>query len=194
LSPYQALTKDGGLKQALSNWAQEFNADSGWLMDDAIRTLQGWYEFPSLRDSLTWQSVHRGSPSGAMGEPFTFSCAGWELEGITWSGYREYVLRCLDECLSEYGKETRKLAESYDLVQAQQKYSPANIEWFVLHQFAGRSSVEIADEWSRKNPDGADESRVSKGIKAAARLMRWDRPRKSRKGHNRKIPVSNQSS
>jgi hypothetical protein len=188
-SPYEALTNDCGLKQALFDWAQEFNADSGWLMDDAIRTLQGWYKYPDWRDSLRWMSLHCGSPYGTVGEPFTFSCAGWELEGTNWSDYRKFVHRCVDESLTKYGNEARALAQSNDLVKAQRKYSLANIKWFVLYQFAGRSSIKIADDWSQIDPKGIDESRVLKGIRATERLIGWDRPRKFKKRRNRKIPA-----
>lgn len=193
-SPYRAFTKDQGLKQALSNWAKGFQADSDWLLDDALRTLSDWYDNPPWRESLRWSSLHRGSPSGATGESFSFSCSGWELEGITWSGYREFVHRKVDQSLLEYKKEMPELAESHELVPAQHKYNVDNIDWFVLHQFAGLSIDDIAERLSQERPDGIDVSGIRKGIRAAKRLVAWDVPLKSLKTRNRKIRSSDQSS
>jgi hypothetical protein len=56
-SPYDALTDDGGLKSALSEWAACFNAEADWLMVGALRTLRGWYVAPEWRESLAWDPL-----------------------------------------------------------------------------------------------------------------------------------------
>jgi hypothetical protein len=69
------------------------------------------------------------------------------------------------------------------LVRARRKYSPDNLEWFVVYQFAGMSSKIIADRVVAEGND-VDESTVLKGIKAAAKLIGWNHLRQSRQ--NRK--------
>jgi hypothetical protein len=176
-SPYRTLTNDGGLKRALSIWAKQFRADSDWVLDDALRTLSYWYAYPCWRESWRWASVHKGSPSGAMGEPFLFSCAGWELEAVTWAGYREFVHKTVDQELLKYKRNMPSLADSHELVLAQHKYEVANLDWFVLYQFAGLSISDIAERVFQERPEGVDLSGIRKGIKAAERLVSWDRMR-----------------
>ena len=53
-SPLDWLPEDHGLKVALFKWAAEFNADSGWLKAEAIRTLHGWHVNPDWKQSLRW--------------------------------------------------------------------------------------------------------------------------------------------
>jgi hypothetical protein len=77
-----------------------------------------------------------------------------------------------------------QLAESMGLVRARRKYSPDNLEWFVLYQFAGISSKTIADRYVAVEGKDLDESTVLKGIKAAAKLIGWNHLRQSRQ--NRK--------
>jgi len=185
--PYAVLTEDRGLKAALRKWAAEFNAESGWLLDDALRTLQGWYVTPEWRKSLKWNTVYTHSPSASTGKPFHFQSEGWETQLLTWATYRESVSERFEVKLLEYERETRKLAESCGLVRAQQKHSPDNFDWFVLYQFAGRSATEIAKEkYKGKYVEDAD-SAVLKGIKAAARLIGWDHLREPEIKRKRKI-------
>ena len=144
-SAYGVLTEDGGLKLALSGWAAEFNAEVGWLMDGALRTLQGWYAFPDWRKSLKWDTLHGRSETTAIGQPFEFRYQGWDVRLLTWSAYAESIRERFEEKLSEYEKKTREFAESEGLVRGRRKYSPDNLEWFVLYQFAGMSSREIVN-------------------------------------------------
>ena len=88
---------------------------------------------------------------------------------LTWPKYSQSLRQRFEKALLEYEKETRKLAEACGLVRAQLKFSPANLEWFVLYQFAGRSSTAIAKGKYGDDPD----STVLKGIKTAAKLIGW---------------------
>jgi hypothetical protein len=186
-SPNKALTDDGGLKRALSEWAAEFNVASEWLMDEALRTLQGWHESPERRESLSWTSFYSGSLAGGTGEPFEFAYVCWETEQQAWSQYRDLLRAEFERELSKYKKETRKLAMSLGLVPAHRKHSPENFDWFVLYQFAGLSSVEIAKKkYKGKHMSDAD-STVLKGIKAVKKLVGWSHLRKPTVGRSRKI-------
>jgi hypothetical protein len=178
-----SMRKRADLKSALSKWASEFHADRIWLMDDALRTLRGWYVAPEWRESLKWKPFYGHSSSASTGEAFQFECQGWETQLHTWSRYSQWVRQRFEEELLEYEKQTRKLAKSCGLVRAREKYSPANLDWFVLYQFAGRSSTEIASQGYGEDPD----STVLKGIKAAAKLIGWDDLRKSNEKRKRKI-------
>ena len=72
------------------------------------------------------------------------------------------------------------------LVRAPHKYSPSNLDWFVLYQFAGLSSPQIVKRIARQDPN-IDESTVLKGVKAAAKLAGWDCLRPAPRRNNRKI-------
>jgi len=71
------------------------------------------------------------------------------------------------------------------LVRARRKYSPDNLEWFVLYQFAGMSSGTISDRYAAQGR-AVEESTVLKGIKAAAKLIGWNELRQPRRNRNRK--------
>jgi hypothetical protein len=185
-SPYKRLPEDGGLKSALSRWAAEFNAETDWLLAEALRTLRGWYVAADWRKSLKWNTFHGRSDRFVVGDPFEFRCAGWEMQLLTWSHYSESVRGQFETALAEYEKRVRELAASRGLVRAQRKYSPENLEWFVLYQFAGMSSTAIVNRLAQKDV-GQDESTVLKGIKAAAKLVGWDHLRDSRRKHTWKI-------
>jgi hypothetical protein len=173
-SPYALLGEDGGLKAALSKWATEFNAEAAWLMDGALRTLRGWHVAPDCRESLSWDTQHLHSGTCVIGETFEFRCRGWEVGGVTWPDYNESLRRLFEVKLLEYETKTRKLAESKGLVRARRQYSPDNLKWFVLFQFGGKSSVEIANHLAMDDDESLEASTVLKGIKAAAKLIGWD--------------------
>ena len=188
VSPYDALTTEGGLKSALAKWAAEFNAEAAWLKDGALRTLRDWYVAPDWRKSLRWHAIHGHSDTAPTGEAFEFRFMEWNTELFTWARYSELLRRLFEKTLLEYERKTRKLAESCGLVRATQKYSPDNFDWFVLYQFAGLSSTKIAaDEWSSEHSACLDNSTVRKGIKAAAKLIGWDHLRAPQRSRNRKI-------
>jgi hypothetical protein len=185
-SPYTLLADDGGLKAVLSKWAAEFNAETEGLMDGALRTLRCWYVAPEWRESLKWDTIQASTSPPGIGRRFEFSFYGWETQLFTWAKYSELLRQSLKEKLLEYKKETGKLAESQGLVRARRKYSPENLEWFVLYQFAGMSSRKIADRCLR-NGKGVDDSTVLKGVKAAAEMLGWEHLRAPRRHPNRKI-------
>jgi hypothetical protein len=185
-SPYDALTDDGGLKSALSKWAAHFNAEAEWLMVGALRTLRGWYVAPDWRESLAWDPHHGRRERPAVGNAFEFCYQGWEVQLLTWQAYSKSLRQSLEKKLLECEKQTRELAESMGLVRARRKYSPDNLEWFVLYQFAGMTSKTIADRYVVEGK-ALDESTVLKGIKAAAKLIGWNHLSQPRQTRNRKI-------
>ncbi len=172
-TPYHKLPADSGLRQALHKWAKRFRADEDWLLNDALLTLHSWCFSRTLRKHRRWRSLHSGSPSGAMGEVFSFSCSGWELEAITWGEYKKFVHGIVDQRLSNYKRDIPNLAVTHQLVPARHKYEQANLDWFVLFQFRGLSIREIVDQVSKIRSSGVEESRIQKGIKAAGRLLAW---------------------
>jgi hypothetical protein len=185
-SPYEALTENGGLKAALRKWATHFNVEAKWLMDGALRTLRSWYVAPEWRKSVEWDSVHGRKEPAVIGETFEFSYQGWEVQLLTWPAYSQSLRQSFERKLLEYEKETRELAGSRGLVRARRKYSPENLEWFVLYQFAGMTSKKIADRYAMRGRY-VDESTVLKGIKAAAKLIGWNHLRRLQEKQNRKI-------
>jgi len=178
-SPLEALTDEGGLKSALFKWAAEFNAEAEWLLVGALRSLWGWYVVPEWRDSLRWDSQHGRKERPTTGKTFEFSYPGWEVQLQTWSLYSQSLCQSFDTKLLEYEKQTRILAESRGLVRGRRKYSLANLEWFVLYQFAGMTSTAIVNRYGETGESLA-ESTVLKGVKAAAKLIGWDRLRQPR--------------
>jgi hypothetical protein len=108
------------------------------------------------------------------------------MQTFTWAAYSRSVRERFEHYLAEYEAASRKLAGSRGLVRAPHKYSPENLEWFVLYQFAWLSSKAIADR-----PDNtlkaASESAILKGVKTAARLIGWDSLRPTPGRPNRKI-------
>jgi hypothetical protein len=183
--PWEALTQDGGLKAALLQWAAQFHAEAPWLMVGTLRTLWGWYRVPAWRDSLAWDRHHGRRDRPTVGKTFELSHPGWEVQAITWPAYGQWLRDRFEKRLVEYEKEMRELAESRGLVRARRKYSPDNLEWFVLYQFAGMSSKTIADRYGENK--ALEDSAVLKGIKAAAKLIGWNQLRPVRQTGNRKI-------
>jgi hypothetical protein len=155
-------------------------------MVGALRTLRGWYVAPDWREALRWDPHHGRRERPAVGKAFEFSYPGWEVQLLTWQAYSKSLRQSFEKKLSVCEKETRELAESMGLVRARRKYSPDNLEWFVLYQFAGMSSKTIADRYVVVEGKDLDESGVLKGIKAAAKLIGWNHLRQSRQTRDRK--------
>lgn len=194
VSPFELLPEDSGLKLALRNWAAEFkinwqNASQEsaevWLMDEALRTLRDWNIAPDWRDALRWHAMH-SSDTVASGDLFEFHFMGWQMQQVTWARYSEMAHDWFETELANYQKKARELAQSCGLIKAQKKYSPDNLEWFVQYQFAGWSSTKIASRWAEQHK-AVDDSTVLKGIRAAAKLVAWDRLRSRPQKPNRKI-------
>lgn len=186
VSPFEELRPDSTLRAALLKWASEFHAEEGWFLDDILRTLHGWHVAPGWRAKLRCNSTGRAFNTLAVGETFQFECEGWEMQLFSWTRYRRFVQDRFKQHLREYEAASRKLAESRGLVHARHKYSPVNLDWFVLYQFAGLSSKEIADR-PDADPCGESEGTILKGVKAAARLIGWDSRRQTLGRLNRKI-------
>ena len=141
--------------------------------------MRGWYGIPERRNSLCWDL-----PLSRVIAPvpaIAFECPGWEVQGLTFAEYREFV----DRQLVDYEKKIRKMAESRGLVRSQRQFSQRNFDWFVLYQFAAWSSGKIAGEGSLQSEKGLDESTVLKGIKTVAHLISWNDLRKTHQ-QNRK--------
>ena len=77
--PTRSFPKASRLKSALSEWANEFHAETGWFLDGTLRTLRGWYVARDWRESLRWNPIGGVSSTLAMGERFQFDCEGWEM-------------------------------------------------------------------------------------------------------------------
>jgi hypothetical protein len=186
IEPRTVLRNCVALRDALKAWGIAFNADVLWFLDEALRTLRGWYVAPDWRDSLRWNPIGSVTITLAMGERFYFEFHGWEMQLLTWTKYRETLQTEFERKLAAYEAESRKLAESRGLVRAPHKYSPSNFDWFVLYQFAGLSSPQIVKQIARQDPN-IDESTVLKGVKAAAKLVGWGYLRPAPRRNNRKI-------
>src|SRR6266404_4299983 len=155
--PYNALPQGSDLKSGLARWATEFNVNVGWLMDDALRTLRLWSLNSEEHKSLGWNTIHGHRIAFEMVDPFQFTFEGWETTLRTWAKYRESARRRFKEKLLAYEKKTRELAESLGLIRSRRQYSPDNLEWFILYQFASMTSAEIADRHAKERK-AVDES------------------------------------
>ena len=186
LSPFKKLPQGSPLQTALSKWVNEYHAEQDWFADEMLRTLRGWHVAPDWCSELKCNPIGGVTSTVAMGELFKFDCEGWEMQLLTWADYSRSVRERFEQHLAEYEEASRKLAELRGLVRAPHKYSPLNLDWFVLYQFAGLSSKKIADR-----PDapakGENEDAILKGVKAAARLIGWDSLRPTSGRRNRKI-------
>jgi hypothetical protein len=182
LSPVKELPEDSSLRNALLRWAGKFHAEQDWFLDHMLRTLRGWHVASDWRSKLKCNPIGGVTSMVAWGEQFIFECEGWEMQKLTWAGYSRSVREQFEEQLSAYQIASRKQAESHGLVRAPHKYSPENLEWFVLYQFAGLSSKKIADRADLFS----DESTILKGVRTAARLIGWDSVRKTARALNRK--------
>jgi hypothetical protein len=136
------------LQLALLKWAEEFNALADWLILGALRSLDGWHRVPEWRESLHWDTLHGRSEEAVVAEPFVFHYKAWEADLFSWATYSATLRRRFEERLLEYERGMHRLAESHGLVRAARKYSLHNLEWLVLYQFAGMSSVEICRHYS----------------------------------------------
>jgi hypothetical protein len=161
---------------AIAVWANKFNIDSknAWFLGDVLRTLEYWRRHRGAREALMWAPVLRPVRISHAGL-FEFRHKPWTTD-LTWADYKNALQKEFKVALSEYEKRVRELAESQGLVRVQRTHSPRNFDWFVLYQFAGKSSKEIVDACKDNVP--VDESTVLKGIHRAAKLVGWDRLRK----------------
>ena len=186
LSPSKELPQNSTLRTELSKWSNKFHAEQDWFLDQMLRTLRGWHVAPDWCSELRCNPIGGVTSTIAMGEPFKFDCEGWEMQLLTWMDYSRSVRERFEQHLAEYEAASRTLAESRGLVRAPHKYSPVNLDYFVLYQFAGLSSASIAGR-SDAPSEGENEDTILKGVKAAARLIGWDSLRPTPGRPNRKI-------
>jgi hypothetical protein len=100
---------------------------------------------------------------------------------MTWPAYKRSVRDTVEKELEKYRK-TLEPAGSLALVRTPRTFSRVNLEWFVLYQFAGISSIEIAERYAGEYEDSA----ILKGVKVAARLLGWEHLREPKTKRNRK--------
>jgi len=180
---WNALPKNCELRTSLWEWATKFNAQDPKFLDETLRTLRSWHANADWRKNLRWHAVHGGRRERVIGEGFAFECHGWDLTLSSWKEYSAWVRHRFATALSDYGTKTRKLAAESKppLTPARREYSQLNLEWFVQYQFAGMARPEIVEGVAETTLNSIDDSTVSKGIKAAAKLIGWTCLRTSRK-------------
>jgi hypothetical protein len=156
----------------LTGWARRFNAEEDWVLPQAWRALHAWDRFPESRKALEWWQG-QAARNTFLSDPFRFEFGSWWVQTTSWTRYRADMQKAFDQAVKEFESKARAAARSHGLIPAPRTHSPANFKWFVLYQFAGFSSTEIA---SRGNGD-YDDSTILKGVKAVRRLVGWKRLR-----------------
>jgi hypothetical protein len=153
--PYDALTDDGGLKLALSKWADHFNAEAEWLKVGALRTLRGWYVTPEWRESLKWdpQYGHRDRP--VVGKKFKFCYPRWEVQLLSWQAYSK-SLRQSSDALINKGVTGTGLLYPLDLLLGMQPISGRYqaVEWSGSEAVGSQPSLHLI-RWSSSVCDTA---------------------------------------
>ncbi len=172
---WNVLPKNCELRTSLWEWSTKFNAQDPKFLDETLRTLRSWHDNADWRKNLRWHAVHGGRRKRAIGEGFAFECDAWDLTLSSWKEYSAWVRRRFAAALSDYGTKRRMLAAESNppLIPARREYSELNLEWFVQYQFAGMSRQEIVEGVTETTLNLIDDSTVSKGIKAAAKLIGW---------------------
>jgi hypothetical protein len=108
---------------------------------------------------------------------FKFEHPGWDPQLERWPKVRAEIREQFKKTLTTFEARLRSLVESRGAVHARRQYSVDNFEWFALYQLAKMSSPRIL----KQRPDlKGDASTILKGIRAAAELLNWQTPRKSR--------------
>ena len=185
-SLYKHLAKHPRVKSALGEWATSFNITADWLMNEAIGALWAWRWSSDERKGLKWRTNRTRYRSVVCADAFELRLKGWEMELMPWAAYLKLVQKEVKKTLADYRTRSVKKAESEGLVRTPRTYSAANLDWFVLYQFAGMSSVQIA-KGLRQRGIQVEESAVSKGVKAAATLLGWEGLRTRKRAANRKL-------
>jgi hypothetical protein len=191
LSPHTQLPQ-GRFKSALHAWAKEFYAEQDWFLDEILRTLQGWYVAPDWRAALRTNPVVGDILTRVTTEPFSFSYGAWEPELLSCPDYKRKLWEEINKKVVEYELICRARAESCGLVRAPHKYSKANLDFFVLYQFAGFTSTQIANDDYKPRAEKhlgkpSSESAILKAIRAAAKLLGWNRLRHVPQGRPKAI-------
>jgi hypothetical protein len=184
--PHKPTAEHEVICNSLKAWAGRFNAEADWLLDQAFPTLRLWFSDPESKRSLTWFAAAPVIRELPIGSEFEFSFRAWEPQTETWHHFSQALGSKFEKTLQAYEMHTRGKAEKIGLVKARGRYSPDNLEWFALFQFAGQSPKQIARRLSEEGR-AFDDSTLLKGIKAAAKLIGWQDLRKARQPQNRKI-------
>lgn len=166
----------------ITEWASRFHAErEEWLAAEALRTLDLWLRSEAALAELRWNS--NAPPEIWMNytRDFEFSSARWEPEVEPWAQYSLHMRRTFERALRSYEKEVREKATSLGRVPVQARYSQENLDWLILYQFRGFTSVHIANRIAESTAP-PDASTILKGVKAAAKLVGWTRLRQSPKG------------
>ena len=192
ISPHSVIY-ESRLESALHAWAKEFHAEQDWFLDETLRILHGWYVVPDWREALrTNTPVVGGTLTNVVTEPFSFSYQPWEPELLSWADYKRKLREEFDKKVAEYELTCRRRAESCGLVRAPYKYSKANLDFFVLYQFAGFTSTQIANDEHKPRAEKhlgkpSSESAILKAIRATAKLLGWNRLRHVPQGRPKAI-------
>lgn len=168
----------------VEGWAHRYNAMADWILDGAFQVLPLWLAHPKMRQALAWFAVPVIRDFD-IGKPF-FTHIPWNPQLQTWAGYKPGIKKAPQLALRAYGKAAHQQAMELGLVPARRQYSTANLEWFVLYQFAGLSSVQIADRYAMEDDTPPEPSTVLKGVQTAVELIGWEHLRASRRGSSRK--------
>ena len=160
-------TLEETMQHALTDWASRFHALESWITEGAIDTMDVWYRDPQALADRQWKPG--AIFSIAIAEPFELKYPGWDMLRLTWAGYLEDVHRQVDKMAAEYKAEADRLAMSLGLDRAPRMYSPPNLEWFVLFQFAKLDYADILRQLTGR----IDDSTVRKGVRKAQELLQW---------------------
>jgi hypothetical protein len=170
-SDYKSVTK------ALIGWAHRFHADEDWILQHAWRAFKAWDRFPESKQSLEWWQG-KNFRSVFVSERFQFEFEQWWPQLRTWTWYRAALQTAFDKAVSEFESKTRAAALAQGLIPAPRTHSADNFDWFVLYQFRGLSSSQIAARIAgSKAEKPPDASTILKGVKTAQKLVGWKRLR-----------------
>jgi len=132
------------LRARITTWASRFHADGEeWITEAALRTLDLWLRSQTALAELRW---HPDTPAESLmnyTRNFEFKEARWEPEIVTWAQYRHDLRKKFEIALHTYQKEVEKKARELGRERVRVSYSEKNLDWFILYQFGGLSSVEI---------------------------------------------------
>lgn len=183
--PREPTSEHAAVCKLLQSWAERFNAEADWLLDQAFQTLGVWFDIPDVKQSLKWFSVPV-TREVCIGDRFNFTFEPWHPQKVSWSRFSQELRLSFNEALSAYEGDTRRRAEALGLVRVRRTFSPENLEWFVLYQLGGMSSREIVKRLADKDRH-FDDSTILKGVKAASTLLCWESLRNQTKNRNRKV-------
>jgi hypothetical protein len=170
---FQDLTK------TLREWARNFNSEQEeWVLDEAWSFLWSRHNFPGYPEKAHWGFGHPRRDI-FQSKRFEFEWEGWRADFQTWKDYGAGMREAFDKEAKEYESNTRAAARADGLIPAPRTHSADNLDWFVLYQLGGQTSVKIAMKFSPqgKSSKAPDPSTIIRGVKAAQKLLGWKRLR-----------------